>query len=473
MARFWPSFKRKQETVRDSDISIDEYFNFAGQSYPTNAFGNASGLYAFGGYPSDVSSGPKEEPMTDFVSYVNGAYKASGVVFACVQARMSLFTEARFAFQNFNGARPGDLVTGAGLELLQYPWPGGVSANLMARAIQDVDLAGNAYFIREGVPGNERLRRLRPDWVMLLLSGDPAQEAYSDLLAYVYKPGGSVDADKWEIYPVDGSNGLVAHWAPIPDPESCYRGMSWLTPVIKDISSDKAISQHKLKYFSNGAKPGMVVSYNPSVTPEQMREFTEIFNQTKLGVDNAYRPMFLGGGADVTAFNSSIETFKDVSSVGELRIASAAQVPPILIGLDSALRGSALNQGNFVASKDLFADSTIRPLWASFCAVLEPLIDVPVGARLWVDTRDIAFLREDALNLAQIQQSEAATLSSLVSAGFTPESSVKALRENDFGFLEHTGLYSVQLLEPGSGHAASFKGVEPATAIKAVTPKGA
>lgn len=464
--KFWPSKKVvvPEKLERDGDIGIDQwasYFNFNGNSYSTGAFSGGSGLYAFGGYPSDSSTGPKEDLMTDFVGYVNGAYKASGVVFACSMARMSLFTEAQFAFQSFTGTRPGDLVPGDGLELLQHPWPGGVTSSLLARAIQDVDMAGNAYFVRQGVMGDERLRRLRPDWVMILLDGDPQCEAYTDVIAYIYKPGNTPDSDKWEIFPVDGSNGLVAHWAPIPDPEATYRGMSWLTPVLREISMDKAITTHKLRYFQNGAKPGMVVSYDASVTPQQSAEFTEKFNQTKLGADNAYRPLFLGGGATVTTFSGNVEEFKDLSSASEVRIAAAARVPGIIVGLVEAMKGSALNPGNFEASKQLFADGTIRPLWASLCAVLEPLIDRPADTRLWYNDRDIAFLKTDAQVTAQRQSTDASTLASLVQSGFTPESAVLALIHNDWTLLDHCGLYSVQLLPPGDGFDQDFKGTSP------------
>lgn len=449
-------------------ITTDEwasYFGYDGSVYPSNSFGGSGiggpgGLYAFGAAVSESHSGPREEPMTDFVSYVNGGYKASSPVFACMQARMSLFTEARFAFQNFTGTRPGDLVPGKGLDLLQTPWPGGVTSSLLARAIQDVDLAGNFYVVRRG-NGPESLYRLRPDWVMILLDGDPHLDAYVNILAYIYKPGNTQEVDRWEIFPMDGSNGLVAHWAPIPDPETHYRGMSWLTPIIREIMGDKAIALHKVRYFQNGAKPSMVVSYDASVTPEQSAEFSERFYQTKTGIDNAYRPLFLGGGAHVTALGTSIEDFKEVSGIGELRIAAAARVPPTLVGLTEGMKGSALNEGNFQAAKDQFADGTIRPLWSSLCAVMQPLIDLPPNTRLWYDDRDVPFLRADQQVVATRQQSDAATIFSLVQSGFEPMSCVKALQENDYNYLEHTGMYSVQLMPAGQGHEKSFNGVDP------------
>lgn len=475
--RFWPSRNKTvvpEKLGRDGDVSLDQwasYFNFDGSVYPTNAFGASSGLSAFGGYPSDTATGNKEEALQDFSGYVNGGYKASAAVFACCMARASLFTEARFAIQKITENGPGDFVSGD-LGILERPWPGGVTSTLLARAIQDVDMAGNAYFVRDGVPGNERLRRLRPDWVCILLDGDPSIEAHTDVVAYIYKPGNTTDVDKWEIYPIDGSNGLVAHWAPIMDPEAQHRGMSWITPIIREISTDKAISQHKLRFFQNGAQPGMVVAFDAAITPEQTAAFTEKFNQTKIGVNNAYRPMFLGGGATVTAFSGSMEDFKTVASVGEIRIATAARVPAIIVGFSEALKGSALNEGNFKSSRDLFADGTIRPLWSSLCAVLETLIDMADDERLWYDDKDISFLREDQQIVAARKQTDAATLASLIQSGFTSDSAVLAVIHNDWSLLNHTGLFSVQMQPPGDGHDSSYKGTDPIQSGNGTPPKG-
>jgi 2'-5' RNA ligase len=58
-------------------------------------------------------------------------------------------------------------------------------------------------------------------------------------------------------------------------------------------------------------------------------------------------------------------------------------------------------------------------------------------------------MREDAGDLAKIQAQQALTIGTLVKDGFTPESVVKAVMNNDLGLLTHSGLTSVQLLPPG------------------------
>lgn len=400
--------------------------------------------------------GKSEDIPNDFIGYVNGAYKQSGVVFAVAYARALIFSEIRFIFQGFDpdSGRPDKLFDDPTLRLLDHPWPNGTTGDLLARALQDVDLCGNTYWVREDkVPGKPRLRRLRPDWVHIVLTKDPKQALDSDIAGYVYKPDNTENVSKWEIYPIDGSNGAVAHWAPIPDPEAQYRGMSWLTPVVREIKADKAIGEHKNRFFENAAVPNLVVSLPETVSKEDFKDFVEVMNG-KTGVRHAYENLFLGGGADVTVVGSNIQQmdFKSVGGTVETRIAAAGRVHPALVGLSEGLQGSSLNEGNFQAAKDLMVEGFLRPSWRSLCAAFAVLVDEKPTARLWYDDRDISFLREDRKKVADRQLVESQTIDGYVMNGFTPESAVLAVLHDDISLLKHTGLFSVQLLPPNISH---------------------
>jgi phage portal protein BeeE len=400
--------------------------------------------------------GNKQEPIGEnFESYVHNAYEASGVVFACHQARQTVFSEARFAYQRLTDGRPGTLFDSPGLDLLEKPWPGGSTAELLARAIQDVDFAGNHFVVRRDHPKlGPRLYRLRPDWVTILMTAPPNEATYADIEGYLYRPGGTEDTSKWEYFRTNTEDGRtrIAHWSPIPDPLFAFRGMSWLTPVVREIMADKAIGKHKLTFFERGTVPGMVFSFKETVTPEKFREFMKTIDETKAGADNAYENLYLGGGADVTVVGAQMLDFKAVGSVGENRIAAAARVHPAIVGLSDGLIGSSLNAGNYESAKHQFGDGTIRPLWRSLCAAYSVLIPELANARLWYDDRDIPFLAEDHERLARTQQLQATTISRYVMQGYTPESAVLAVNENNLELLEHTGLYSVQLLPPDVSH---------------------
>jgi hypothetical protein len=106
---------------------------------------------------------------------------------------------------------------------------------------------------------------------------------------------------------------------------------------------------------------------------------------------------------------------------------------------------------------------TLRPLWREASASLAPIIAVPAGSELWYDDRDISALQQDQTDAAAIQQTQAITIRELINAGFEPETVVAAVMAGDYGLLQHTGLVSVQLQEPGSTQpdASASNGTSP------------
>jgi phage portal protein BeeE len=384
-----------------------------------------------------------ERPEASFESYTYAAYKSDGIVFACMLARQLAFSEARFQFRQVRNGRPGNLFGTPGLELLERPWPNGTTGQLLTRMIQDVDLCGNAYIINEG----DRLRRLRPDWVEIILSRPPQEASDVDVVGYRFWPGG-IDVGEPEIFTVEE----MCHWAPTPDPTALYRGMSWLTPVIREIQADQAASDHKLSFFRNGATLGPIFTLPKEMSADQFREFKRITEESHSGVENAYKTVFIGGGATVTlgAADFRAMDFKSVQGAGETRIAAAARIHPVLVGLSEGLAGSSLNSGNYAAAKRNFADGTLRPLWRDACGALATIIEVPDGAELWFDDRDIAYLREDASDIAEIQSRQASAIRQLLDAGYTADTTVQAILADDMSLLKHSGLFSVQLQPPGT-----------------------
>ncbi|PRH79397.1 hypothetical protein C6N75_09955 [Streptomyces solincola] len=435
MAKIWSSLFRGAPEA-EQRLTIDDWME--------NVLHYQNNAYAIGGGPP--VNGTSEGVPSDFLGYVQSAYKSSGIVFACMLARMLVFSEARFQFQQMRQGRPADLFGTKDLAVLEKPWPSGQTGDLLARAIQHADLAGNHYAVRSG----SRIRWLRPDWTEIILTKPPEEAVECDVAGYLYKPGGTQDRDRWKLYPVDGSQGRIAHWAPIPDPEAMYRGMSPLTPIIREIASDKAATRHKGKFFENAATPAIAVSFKETVTQEQFNEFMAAMDASHAGVENAYSTLYLGGGADVKPLTYDLRQldFRNTQGAGETRIAAALRVHPVVVGLSEGMQGSSLNAGNFKAAKDGFADGCMRPLWRSLCAAYENLVRVPEDARLWYDDRDIGFLKDDVAQLAEIQTMEATTITKLIQDGYTPESIIEAVRKQDWTLLKHTGLYSVQLQPP-------------------------
>lgn len=414
-----------------------------------------SGLWSY-------SDPDRERIENDFEGYVEGAYKSDGIVFACVLTRQLVFSEARFQWREFRSGRPGPLFGSPELALLENPWPNGTTGELLTRMEVDLSLAGNFYATIADDAGRlgkaatgpgRRISHLRPDWVTIIVSsatGD-ARAADARPVGYLYEPpatGRGVRSEPVVLMPGD-----VCHYSLIPDPSARFRGMSWLTPVLKEISSDRAATTHKYRFFQNGASLSTLVSFDKEVGVDAFNEFVDRFNQEHKGTDNAYKPLFLGAGADVTVVGADLKQldFKAVQGAIETRIAAASGVGAVVAQFSEGMQGSSLNAGNYSAARRRCGDALFRPLWRTASAALQTLVTPPrQGASLWYDDRDVAFLREDARDIAEIQGIESRTIRTLLDAGCEFNTVMDAVTSHDWSRLKHTGLFSVQLQPPGT-----------------------
>ncbi len=414
------------------------------------------------------------ETPQDYAGYVEQGYRQNGIVFACILTRLLLFSEARFQWRSFSDGRPGDLHGTDELALLDRPWPGATTGDLLARMETDVSLAGNAFLTttddtgrygRSATGPGRRVVRMRPDRVTIVAGSRSGRADALDVQAvgYAYRPaGGATGGEDDVLLPAAD----VAHYAPIPDPMHRWRGMSWLTPILREIEGDKAATVHKGRFFRNGASPALAITLDKQVRPADFERFKALFESQHRGAENAYKTLFLGGGADAKPLTMDMRQldFKLTQGAGETRIAAAAGVPPVIVGLSEGLQSATYS--NYGQARRRFADGTMRPLWRSAAGALQALVTPPAGSALWYDDRDIAFLREDQSDLANIQGRQAETVARLCDAGFTPESVIGAVMAEDFTQLQHSGLFSVQLQTPGTDGA-------PTGGAPAALPSGA
>jgi hypothetical protein len=125
--------------------------------------------YALGGGLTQTLGTKIEDIDVGYSSLAYRAYASNPVVFACMRVRRDLFTEARFGYQNMRGGVAGDFYgdrerPNSGLSILDHPWPGATTGDLLKYMILDNDLAGNAFVARKG----RKLVRLRPDWTQMI-----------------------------------------------------------------------------------------------------------------------------------------------------------------------------------------------------------------------------------------------------------------------------------------------------------------
>lgn len=373
-----------------------------------------------------------EQILPSLVGAASSAYATNAVVFGAILARIMLFSEAQFKYQALQDQ---NLYGTPALGLLENPWPNGTTGEMLARMIQDVDLAGNAYVWRAAP---DRLVRLRPDWITIIsefVPRDSSGRTYREVLGYYYKPpAGAGDEETGGEMLFDVSE--IAHWSPIPDPWASFRGMSWLTPVLREIEGDQAMTEYKIKYLANAASPNLLVKYAQRLGKGTAERIQERIQARHGGVSNAFRTLVLDEGADVSVIGNSFEQmgFATVQAAGENRIVIASGVPGIVIGSKEGLM--AATYSNYEQAMRRFADITMRPLWRSVCACLAKLVPVPSGSRLWYDVRGIAALRQGEKEAAETMQLKGKAASELAIAGFSPESIASALETGDFSLLK-------------------------------------
>lgn len=415
-----------------------------------------------------------ETPLYDFAALATNAYGAVGftspyaasqaggnaVLFSLIDKRLSIFTEARFKFRQLSDKH---LFGSAALEKLEVPWPDGTTGDLLSRMEQDASLAGNAYIRDCG----DQLERLRPDWVTIVskVTTDGYGQEVRRVIGFWYDPVGDTDREA-AFYPVED----VAHWAPIPDPLSNFRGLAWVTPVIRELAGDIRMSEYREAFFKNAATPNLVIKYSQKMAPERIERLKTAIKARHTGPDGAFGTLVLDEGADLTIVGKDMQgsAFETIQAAGETRMAAAAGVPPLVAGLREGLQAS--QPGEYQMAMRAFADLKMRPNWRSTCAALAKLIDVPQGAELWYDTTDVSALQEGEKDKADTLVTQSEAISKLIMAGYEPDSVTAAAVAADLTLLKHSGLVSVQMQKLEDKTIPSVPNPETSTGLHLPTP---
>lgn len=421
-----------------SDYLMPSYSVFNGQQYPM-------GL-------NQTFTGSKVQEIAHSLPGYASALRASPPAFAAQMVRAVVLSQARFVFRNrVSTSTPGRRFGTKALSILENPWQNATTGELLSRMEWHAGLTGNAFVARQP----NRLRVLRPDWVSVVWGSelepdDPLGAIDAEVIGYVYRNGGFAAANTntkvRTLLPAE-----VAHWSPIPDPESPGMGQSWVTAALNDIQADRAATQHKLMFFRNGATPNMVVKGIPAMTKEQFDEIVDSMESRHTGIANAYRTLYLTAGADATVVGADLKQldFKATQGAGETRISLLGRVPAPLLGISEGLAGSSLNAGNFGMARRMFSDTWVYPMLQDISSALSSVVDVPNDAELWFDTSDIPLLREDAKDAADIAFVKAQAIRTLSDGGYTPMDAVTTVAPEWVNTLTHSGMLSVQLQEPG------------------------
>ena len=400
------------------------------------------------GFATTMPGSPRIDPPASFDGYVSDIHQRYGVVAAAVLARQLLVSELRFVWRDTTAGATGGTFGSPALGMLAYPSPSLTRPQMLSTMEAHASYGGAAYVLRLD---DGSLSLLNPGHVYTVLGTNLESDNLAHLAADARVVGYIHDPKRGTTPKLYAPSELAA-WIPEPDPVCWWRGISWITSVLDEIATDRQASNHLSAFYTNAATPQMVYSFDASLTPEQVSDYASLLRDQTVGTANAYKSLIVGGGADVEVVGDRLAqlNYRDTQGGHESRIASRSRVPAAILGIREGMQGSALNSGNYTATRRLWADTWFSPYAASMCAAMERILPVPGGAELTFDRSQVQFLQEDRADEANIMQAQSQTLRNLVDGGFDATSAVAALVAGDFSKLKHSGLYSVQMQAPGS-----------------------
>ncbi len=110
-------------------------------------------------------------------------------------------------------------------------------------------------------------------------------------------------------------------------------GISVPTLVRDAIAHARALEQHGLTYFSNGARPGVVLTSDNPIPLEAQERMRDQWERIHRGPDRAHRTAILPDGLRVTELSGSNEAsqFIEARKLAVIEICRAFRVPPHLV----------------------------------------------------------------------------------------------------------------------------------------------
>jgi HK97 family phage portal protein len=296
----------------------------------------------------------------------------------------------------------------------------------------DASLSGNAYVYRAD---RDLLQILDPQKMEVETNG-------REKVGYLYWPKGIGYGNPRALLMDE-----VAHWAPLPHPGQQFMGASWVEVVATELKTDIKMIRHQEKFYDHAATPNLYVKVKGTMRPEARERLREELDLRYRGFQNAWKTVVMDQDAEMQVVGANFEQmdYVNTQTSTEARIASAAGVPTIIIALKAGL--DAATYSNYGMAMRAFADHLIRPNWNSAVAALGQIVTAPTGSDLWYDDKNVSALRQDKSDEAQILQTQATAVVTLVRDGFDPDAAVEAITSNDIGSLKgkHSGNLSVQL----------------------------
>lgn len=269
----------------------------------------------------DITIGGKSSKISE-----GSEYERSIWVYRCINVWTSLAAIPLKLYQKKEDADDIDVKTGAVRFLLDNPNSKQPPRQFHELIISNLGLSGQAFIFKEDGKCIDKL----PTYLQIV---NPARMKL--------KPEDVDDFDNVISWTLLGKNHREIKIDPrgiihikLPNPYDPKIGLSPIQALRASIDSDYAARLHNAYMMENHGRISGIVSFdNSNLTPEQLKDYAKIFNESFGGSENAGKTAFLNN-AEYTAIN---QTMKDMDwlegmKVSREEICAGYNVPPIIAG---------------------------------------------------------------------------------------------------------------------------------------------
>jgi len=173
-------------------------------------------------------------------------------------------------------------------------------------------------------------------------------------------------------------------------------GLSRLDEAARSVGLALSAEQFATSFFENGAEPGIGVSFQRNLTPEQRKDFVEAWKESHQGPNRAHAPFVMEGGAALTQLGA---TNKD-SQMLELRSFQIEDIASRRFGAPAHLVGQTEKQTSWGTGVEQMALGFLKfhlldwlEMWET--SVKRDLLDQPFESGTFVEHNVDGLLRGD------------------------------------------------------------------------------
>lgn len=166
-----------------------------------------------------------------------------------------------------------------------------------------------------------------------------------------------------------------------PDPIAPTTGASLLKAGVRAIETELQIAEYQNKILKNGGQVDSVFTFKGNLNAQQIKDMKEQWKDNNAGAENAGKPLFLGGEADVKrlALNPNELSFLTSKGITLEDICILTGVPKEILGTTSGA-----TYANADASIAIFLRERIKPMLEELTTLLD--------WRLIPDDMDLTFI---------------------------------------------------------------------------------